>query len=183
MLVNALLALSAAYAILAIGFSGALGSVPFAIVLFSVAMGLYRALYWIPYELAAKKHARTRAMEIAIAFIPAVSGYAMTLSPSAPILVLAGSSLLVLTAIIPVYMFKNTQEGFSWTYRQTFRHLFTHSHRRPLIQAICNGFEGAALLLLWPIAVLVLLKWSYAALGLVLTATYLLTILARSFIA
>lgn len=183
MLVNALLALSASYAILAIGFSGKLGSVPLAIVLFAIAMGLYRALYWIPYELAAKKHGRSRSIDITLAFIPAVSGFVMTLSPSAPLMVLAVASILALIAIVPVYMFKNTHEGFSWRYRETFHHLFTHSHRRPLVQAICNGFEGAALLLLWPIAVLVLLKWSYAALGLVLTATYLCTIFARSLIA
>lgn len=182
MLVNALLSLSGAYAILAIGFSGLLGSVQAAIVMFAIAMGLYRALYWIPYQLAAKKHARNRMMDIVLAFVPAVSGFAMTLAPSAPILVLAFASFITLVAILPVYMFKNTHEGFSWSYRGTFRHLFTHSHRKPLIQAICNGFEGAALLLLWPIAVLVLLKWSYAALGLVLTATYLLTIFARSII-
>ncbi len=183
MLVNALIALASAYAILALGFSGILGSIPLAIVLFAAAMGLYRALYWIPYELAAKKHSRGRMMDIALACIPAISGYVMTLSSSAPLIVLSGASLVALSAIVPVYMFRNTHEGFSWSYRATFRHLFTHSHRRPLIQAICNGFEGAALLLLWPIAVLVMLKWSYAALGLVLTATYLSTIIARAVLA
>lgn len=83
---------------------------------------------------------------------------------------------------MPVFALRNTHEGFSWHYRETFRHLFTHSHRRPLIQAIFNGFEGAALLLLWPIAIFVLLNWSYAALGLVLSATYVCTLVARRFI-
>jgi hypothetical protein len=183
MLVNALIALAGAYAILALGFSGILGSIPLAIVLFAASMGLYRALYWIPYELAAKKHSRSRITDIALACIPAISGYVMTLSASAPLIVLSCASLVALCAIVPVYLFRNTHEGFSWSYRGTFRHLFTYSHRRPLIQAICNGFEGAALLLLWPIVVLVMLEWSYAALGLVLSVTYLCTIFARAVLA
>ncbi len=182
MLVNALLSLSAAFAILAASFSGFLGSVPLGIVCFAVCMGLYRALYWIPYELASKKYPSTRVLEIVLALIPAVSGYVMTLSSSAPLLVLSIASFVSLIAIIPVYAIKNTQEGFSWHYRNTFRHLFTRTHRQPLLQALCNGFEGAALLVLWPAAVLVLLNWSYVALGLVLSATAMCTLAARLFI-
>jgi hypothetical protein len=183
MMVNALICLSAAYAVLALSFSGLLGSVPFGILCFAVFMGLYRSLYWIPYELASRKHPTQPWIDIVLAFVPALSGYAMTLFASAPLVVLAASSLIALAAIVPAYSFKNTQEGFSWKYRETFRHLFTRAHRRPLVQAICNGFEGAALLLVWPIAILVLLSWSYAMLGLVLTATYLCTLVVRAFLA
>lgn len=182
MIVNALLALSAAFAILAVAFSGLLGSVPLGITLFALCMGIYRALYWIPYELAAKKYSSTRSTELVVALIPAISGYVMMQSASAPLYVLALASLISLAAIVPVYAIRNTQEGFSWGYRETFRHLFTTAHRKPLIQALCNGFEGAALLILWPIAILVLLKWSYLALGLVLSATYMCTLVARMFI-
>lgn len=182
MLVNALLSLSAAYAFLAVAFLGLLGSIPVGILIFAVCMGMYRALYWIPYELASKKHPTSQWMELVLAFVPAFSGFAMTLSSSAPIIVLSAASFVTLLAILPLYAFKNTQEGFSWKYRETFRHLFTASHRKPLVQAICNGFEGAALLLLWPIAMLVLLHWSYALLGLVLSATYVGTFLARRFL-
>lgn len=182
MLVNALLSLSAAYAFLAVAFLGLLGSVSLGIVIFAVCMGMYRALYWIPYELASKKHPTGQWMELVLAFVPAVSGFAMTLSASAPLVVLSVASFLALLAIIPLYAFKNTQEGYSWKYRETFRHLFTASHRKPLVQAVCNGFEGAALLLLWPIAMLVLLHWSYSLLGIVLSATYVCTLVARMFL-
>lgn len=182
MLVNALLALSAAFAVLAIAFSGELGSIPVGIVVFAICMGLYRSLYWIPYELASKKYSESKWSELLLALVPAIAGYAISHSAAAPLYVLAFASLVALVAIIPVYSFKNTHEGFSWKYRETFRHLFTKAHRLPLLQAICNGFEGATLLLLWPIAVFVLLDWSYFALGLVLSATYVCTIVARMFI-
>ncbi len=181
MLVNALLALSASFAILAAGFAGSLGSIPFAIISFAICMGLYRALYWIPYELASKKYASKATTDMFLALVPAAAGYAISLSAFAPLLVLVAASGILLVAIVPIYAMKNTHEGFSWKYRETFHHLFTRSHRLPLIQALCNGFEGATLLLLWPIAVLVLLKWSYFALGLVLSATYMSTIAARMF--
>lgn len=182
MLVNALLALAMAFAVLSVAFSGALGSIPIGIVLFAISIGVYRALYWIPYELAASKHASARWSELALALVPACAGYALSLSGPAPIYVLAAASCIALLAIIPAYAFKNTHEGFSWKYRETFHHLFTKSHRMPLAQAVCNGFEGATLLLLWPIAVFVLLSWSYFVLGLVLSATYVCTIVARMFI-
>lgn len=179
MLINAMLALSVAFAVLASAFSGSLGSIPFGIVVFAVCMGIYRSLYWIPYELAAKKYGSARAIEFILACVPAIGGYVITLSIVGPLYVLAAASILALLAIVPLFFLKNTHEGFSWGYRETFRHLFTSSHRRPLLQAICNGFEGAALLLLWPVAIFVLLNWSYLALGLVLSATYVCTILAR----
>lgn len=182
MIVNALLALSAAFAILATAFSGALGSVQLGIVLFALAMGVYRALYWVPYELAAKKFSESSVSETILALVPAVAGFALSLSSVAPLYILSLASILALVAIIPVYECKNTHEGFSWKYRETFHHLFTKSHRAPLIQAVCNGFEGATLLLLWPIAIFVLLGWSFFALGLVLSATYMCTIVARMFI-
>lgn len=181
MLVNALIALAAAFATLSLAFSGILGSIPLGIVLFAIFIGAYRSLYWIPYELAASKHSTGRFSEIVLALIPALAGFALSLSGSAPIYVLATASLVSLIAIFPVYALKNTHEGYSWRYRQTFHHLFTKSHRKPLVQALCNGFEGATLLLLWPVAVFVLLDWSYFTLGLVLSATFLCTIVARSF--
>jgi hypothetical protein len=179
MLVNALLSLAGAFAMLAAAFSGMFPSVAFGILGFCALMALYRALYWIPYEIAAKKAPRSYWIEGAAALVPALSGIYLMSSPVAPIIALSVASLVALMAIIPLYAMKNTHEGFSWGFRETFRHLFTRSHRAPLIRAICNGFEGAALLLLWPITVLVLLDWSFALLGIVLSFTLLCSMLAR----
>lgn len=183
MLVNALLSLATAYAILALAFAGLLGSIPLGILCFALCMGLYRALYWMPYEVASKKSRGGPTHEVLLSFVPALAGYGIAFSSSAPILVLAAASLVALVAIIPLYAMRNTQEGFSWQYRETFHHLFTSTHRKPLIQAICHGFEGAALLLLWPIAILVLLDWSYAMLGIVISITYLCSIIAKRLLA
>src|SRR3954464_2413843 len=55
MFINALLCLAGAFTALALGFSGLLGSIPFSILIFAVALGAYRALYWIPYEISSRK--------------------------------------------------------------------------------------------------------------------------------
>lgn len=182
MLVNALLYVASAFAILAAGFSGVLGSIGAGVLFFSIAMGLYRALYWIPYEIASHARARGGMTEIVVSLVPALAGWYVSTSPQAPVVALALASVLSLLAIVPLYFIRNTQEGFSWRYRETFHNLFKRSHRVPLIQAVLNGFEGAALLLLWPIAMLVLLGWSYASLGVVLSITFLATMLVRHFI-
>jgi hypothetical protein len=181
MLVNAQLSLALAFAVLAACFAGLL-PVSIGIIGFSIGLALYRALYWIPYEIATRHLRRGKFSEIAAALVPALAGMYLMSAPTAPLMLLSIAAVLSLTAIVPLYAVKNTQEGFSWSYRGTFSHLFTAAHRVPLLQAILNGFEGAALLLLWPIAMFVLLDWSYALLGIVFSFTLLCTLLVRHLI-
>lgn len=179
LLINALLSLSVAFAVLAAAFSGLIGSLGLGVAMFAVCMGVYRALYWVPYEVAAKKSSESAYLEFFFACVPAVAGVYMSTTSFAPIMVLALASATALLAAVPLLRIKNSQEGFGWSFRQTFHQLFERERRLPLLQAVLNGFEGAALLLLWPIIIFVSLNWSYSTLGMVFSATLLIGLLAR----
>jgi hypothetical protein len=50
-----------------------------------------------------------------------------------------------------------------------------------LSETLLAGVEGAALLILWPLLVFVLLNWSYTVLGFVLSGAFVLAFLLRAF--
>ncbi len=180
LLVRATLFASIAFGLLAAGIGGVLGSIDLAIVGFAAFMGLYRAWYWIPYSVQSRGRIHFAWwQEIILALAPAVAGLALAASPLSAVVLLAIASVLMLVSIAPLYTVQDTHEGFSFSYRQTFHELFAWQRRVPLSQAVCNGFEAAALLLLWPVIIFTLVGWSYATLGLVLSLTFAVTIIVR----
>ncbi len=181
MLVRASLLLAAALAVYAAALSGLLGNIGWGIGIFAVLMGVYRAWYWVPYHVHAEGGGRLPFLaELIVAVAPLVTGLALAATPYAPVAILGAAAILVLLSMIPLYSLSDTHEGFSWGYRQTFHELFSSVHRMPLLSAFFSGFEAAALLLLWPIVVFTLVGWSYATLGLVLSLTFLATMLVRA---
>jgi len=186
LLVYAVVFLACAFTVLAASFAGYLGGLGWGIGLYAVFMGAYRAFYWVPYEVALVGQAReimpsrTRYVsEILVAIMPALAGFLLTSGPVAPIVLLSAAALLAVVAVLPLTGMRDTHEGFIWKYRQTFHELFAHSRRRMTLEAVMHGVEGAALLLLWPLVVFVLLNWSYPMLGIVLSVTYLFGLLIR----
>jgi hypothetical protein len=71
-------------------------------------------------------------------------------------------------------------ERFSWGYGETFAELFEPKYNNIIEPAFVEGLQATALLLLWPLSVFILVGLSYKLMGLVLTATLLLTLLLRS---
>lgn len=180
LLVRALLFAAAAFAVLAAALSGALGGIEWGIAAFAILMGLYRAWYWIPYSVQSAGAVRFSWWhEAVLVLAPAIAGISIAASPLAPIVLLGIAAVLCLASIAPIYSVQDAHEGFSLAYRQTFHELFAWSRRIPFFQALFNGFEAAALLLLWPIIVFTLVGWSYATLGAVLSLTFAATILVR----
>lgn len=187
LMVYAVLLLASAFTVLSASFAGYLGGFGWGVGLFAVLMGAYRALYWVPYEVALVGQARevlpsrTRyAAEILVAFMPVVAGLLLTYGPVSPIVLLSLAAVLSVVSILPLSGMRDVHEGFVWNYRQTFHELFSHSRRRMTLEAVMHGIEGAALLLLWPLVVFILLDWSYPMLGVVLSVTYLFGLFIRS---
>ena len=150
-------------------------------VAFAVFLGVYRALYWTPY-MVEKERSDLNAhvpQEIFIAVMPAIAGFALLYGTfGAAILLCAGASILV-ASLAPLTRVPEIYEGYAWGYGQTFGELFEPKYN-PLVEAaFLEGLQGAALLLLWPMAVFVLVGFSYQFLGLVLAATLFLSILVR----
>lgn len=187
-IIFALLAASVGFVFLGGAFGGYFGvSIAGGIIVFAFALGLYRALYWIPYEIELGEVTRTsRGMnipsELFVALAPLGAGLFITTSGEAPMLVLFLAAILILVSILPLSGAREVRERFSWGYRETFAHFLGRENREFVTKALLEGMSGAALLLLWPIAVFLIVGWSYGMLGIVLSFTFLVAIFARTLV-
>ncbi len=158
---------------------------PTALTVFAIGLGLYRAFYWIPYEVGvqvAGKGRRTLFAEFFVALAPVIGGFCIVAAPFGPLALLYIAGALMLLSAMPVLYLHDTHEGFSWGYRETFGHLVEPANRGIVQHAFFEGISGAALLLFWPLAVFIITGWSYGMLGIILTLTFLIAMFARSFV-
>ncbi|MDP3645874.1 MAG: hypothetical protein Q8R25_02195 [bacterium] len=179
---------AAAYLFLAASFSDVLGMyVIFGILAFALLRGLYRALYWVPYQIDAshggvEKNPTHVVREIIVAFMPAVCGLILTNGLSGLRLILVGAATLLIFSILLLRRIPNTQEGYVWGYVESFRKLMIRRHRTMVLIAFFDGISGAALLFFWPLAVFLIVGWSYPMLGIVMSATYLIVFFTRTYV-
>ena len=151
---------------------------------FAVMMGMYRALYFVPYQvtLAAtnEPHKRMQSIfEIVIALMPLFAGLTVAFEADGPERLLFGAAAIIIISIIPVLFLGDTHEKYSWTYTGTYARLFSSKHGALVTSSFLDGVQGAALFLLWPIVVFLVVDWSYASLGLVFSVTLLLVLTLR----
>lgn len=180
----ALLSAATGFVFLGASFAGFFGvSIAGGIIVFAVALGLYRALYWIPYAVEAEGAGKRRRMgvpyEILVALAPLCVGLFIVSSSTASAWVLFAAAALIVIAALPLSRVREAYERFSWSYRETFAHLMARENHGFVTHALLEGISGAALLLLWPIAVFLIVGWSYGVLGIVLSLTFLVAIFGR----
>ncbi len=150
---------------------------------FVVVRGIYRALYWIPYKTTdrAKKGGAShiQILDAVLILMPAFAGYLLSFfSHGAFVLFGTTSALLILSGLLLTRL-PESYESFTWSYAATFRALTQRANTTAVGLFILDGMQGAVLLLIWPLAAFILLGKSFSALGIVLSATLLLTILTR----
>ncbi|MBI4080069.1 hypothetical protein HY414_02505 [Candidatus Kaiserbacteria bacterium] len=173
-----------AFTVLGASFSGYLQTPElWGLVAFAILYGLYRALYWIPYTLASTEstplaHTRTY-VEVLIALMPLFAGLTLASTQLAPARLLFGAAALIVLSAIIGYFIPDTRERFSWPYVYTFKQLFRRKNQGLVLQSLLEGMQSAALFLLWPLAVFLIVEWSYLTLGLVFTITLLVVLLLR----
>lgn len=173
--VYATLLASVSFILLGSTFAGVLGNAGAGIGFFAVLIGLYRAFYWVPYSVEASPTLSDPRVEFLLALVPLIAGFFVSLHPQGIIILLFSAAALCIAAILPLSRMRDQHEVFSWGYRESFHLLFLKANRPLFMHSIYDGVEGAALLLVWPIAIFILVNWSYASLGMILTATFLLT--------
>ncbi|MBI2612652.1 hypothetical protein HYW59_02475 [Candidatus Kaiserbacteria bacterium] len=182
---GALIAASA-FTVLGASFSGYFQTPAlWGLVAFATLLGLYRALYWIPYTLASTEsaplaHMRTY-FEVLIALMPLFAGFTLVSIAAAPARLLFGAAALIVLSALPALFMRDTRERFSWPYVYTYRQLFRRKNQGLVLQSLLEGMQGAALFLIWPLAVFLIVEWSYSLLGLVFTITLLAILLLRRF--
>ncbi|HVM73511.1 MAG TPA: hypothetical protein VMU13_01370 [Candidatus Paceibacterota bacterium] len=184
MMVLGVILLALAMVLLAESFRGMFGAgTTLALITVAIAFGIHRALYWVPYETQQhRSHSSTwhSYAEVLLALIPAFIGFLLVtyrISESSLLLAAAGAMLL---SIIPLFRMQDSYEGFAWGYRETFGQLFARPHRQLFFSAFLDGIQGVTLLLLWPLAVFLVVGWSYALLGLLFSFSLLVFILLKS---
>ena len=180
----AVLALASAFTVLAASIIGTSYTVGWGITAFAFLMGVYRAFYWAPYRVASERHPARHPLwsEYLLAFLPLIAGFILDGGGASAIILLAIAAAFALAAIIPLFSMRDTHEGFAWGYRESVHQLFVGSHRRATISSMLHGIEMSLLLIVWPVIVFVILGWSYALLGIVLSLIYILSLLVRSIV-
>jgi len=150
---------------------------------YAVLLGTYRALYWVPYKLHAtqdhERHHMRAYLEVLVALMPLFAGMTLEMLPAAQLHVLFGAAALIVLSALPILFMQDTRERYSWSYVYTFVQLFRSKNTGFVLQAILEGIQGAALFLAWPIAIFIILGWSYAGLGVVFSLTLLFILLLR----
>lgn len=178
MMVAGALVLAAAFVVLGAVLAGVLASAPtlWGILLFAFLFGAYRALYWTPYRIQEELHGEpvSFVFEVIVALMPALAGATVASTALGSLQVLFAASTFLLLSLLPAYALPDTREEFSWHYSETFRELFASRHRMLLVHGMFDGIQGAALFLVWPLAVFLIVNASYLTLGVVMSATLLL---------
>lgn len=152
------------------------------VVAFAVLLGLYRALYWVPYTISRtdQPHMHMRAyLEVLVAFMPLFAGLTISSVAFAEGRLLFGAAALLIISLLPLAFLTDTRERYSWSYVYTFKQLFREKNHGLVLQSILEGLQGTALFLIWPLAIFLIFEWSYLTLGLVFTLTLLFILLLR----
>lgn len=94
---------------------------------------------------------------------PAIAGYIIQ---TYSIHVLFFVSVVVyLLSMIPFAMVPRTNERFSWTYKRSWKELFSKTNRGVVLASIAVGAEDIVGSTIWPIFIFVLLKGDYFQVG------------------
>lgn len=153
------------------------------VIVFAVLLGLHRALYWVPYEVAHTRTSKSPWMhvyfEVLIALMPLFAGITIVSMEAAPERLLFGAATLIALSIVPLLRMRDRYERFSWPYGYTFKQLLRHKNSGLVLHALLEGIQGAALFLIWPLAIFLLVEWSYFLLGLVFSASLLAILILR----
>jgi hypothetical protein len=159
--------------------------IPLALTGFAVLMGLYRAFYWLPYEAELHESRAVRRStwrEVFIALMPLAAGVTIMQNAEAPLWVLFTGAIMMLLSGLPLRRVRDVHEKLEWSYRRVFAEFAAAEHRDLIRGALLEGALGTALLFLWPIAIYIIVGWSYGILGLVLSASFIAAIIGRRFV-
>jgi hypothetical protein len=172
------LAFAALGATLAGYFSSPVG---WGLVLFGLLLGVYRALYWIPYRLRSSGLPRETNVyfEVLLALLPAFAGMTLATVPLSALRLLYGAAALMAISVIPAWFLHDRGEPFAWGYSETFAKLFDERYQDLALRGALSGIENTALFLIWPLAVFLIVGGSYQAFGLVMSVSLLVLLLWR----
>ena len=152
-----------------------------ALALFAICFGFYRGTYWIPYTSDHRLEKPERdhlTHELVLALLPAVAGLLLGLHLAYPSTILWSAAVILVLSLIPLSFYRDHYERYVWGYKETFSHLISRKNHRLFVRTAFIGIENMALLLLWPLTMLVIVG-SHALFGIVLSTTMLVVLVFR----
>lgn len=163
-------------------FAGALA--PWTLIGFALVIGMYRAFYWIPYHAEIDffhPHSKVQHFfyETSIALAPFFAGFFLVAHAAAPIVLLYVASAICALSAIPILFMPEKYESFQWSYREALEAVYDTRYRSIVWQMVANGFQGAIMLVFWPLAIFLMTGWSYFVVGGIVSVTLLLFPLVR----
>lgn len=146
----------------------------------------YRLLFWHPFNVDFAKFTdkRNRGREVGFMgavgdivgiFTPVVAGFVIARYGFGALLVFA--TIIYLVSIIPYTFIPDVNEYFSWSYRQTIKHLFSRPYRATGIAFAASGAEDVLGAMVWPIFIYQLLHGNVLKIGVISTLIIGVTVL------
>ncbi len=173
-----------AFSTLNAAFEGAWGPVgtALAVTSFALCMGLYRALYWIPYVIESEANTQrplSITAQVVVALAPFIGGLMITAVVDGAAILFQIGAVMIALSLIPLLFVADVYENFTLGYREAFQRLLDREHYRLVRESFFDGMSGAALLFFWPLAAFLLLGRAYDTLGLILALTLLIAVVMR----
>ena len=135
---------------------------------------LFRIFYWVPYRIDFAKFTdrQNRGKQVSMLFAtitffgalgPIAAGWIIN-NYGFSALFLTATSLFVF-AVAPFSIIPRTKEKFTWSYKQTWKHLLSRKNRHIVLGLMANGAENTIGLVVWPIFIYLLLDGNYLEIG------------------
>jgi len=144
---------------------------------FVLLNGLFRSLYFVAYR-TESYDSRTQRLslghEVSLALMPLAGAIVLTGATLGFFWLPLLAAFVLLIALLPLSYTREMYEDYSWGYGETYTQLIEPRHRAIVVKSILDGVQGTGLILLWPLAIFLILDWSYIMLGGVLSATALI---------
>jgi len=160
----------------------------YGLMLFVFGMGIYKVLYWVPYQVDFSLLLDRRRRGSQIALLRNLADLVIVAMPFAGGLIVASfgfetlylvALLVISLGIIPLFFIQTAYEEYSWSYLQTLKELVSPRNRTLVLAYIGDGIQAMAINAIWPLLVFILLNEEYIALGLVTALTLFAILLLR----
>jgi len=160
----------------------------YGLLFFTILMGIYKVLYWVPYQVDFSLLLDRRRRGGQIALLRNIADLIIVATPFIGGLVVASFgfetlyilALIVISfSIVPIFFIETAYENYSWSYLQTMKEIVSSRNRTLVLAYIGDGMQTMVLTAIWPLLVFILLDEEYVALGLITALTLLAVLLLR----
>jgi MFS family permease len=155
---------------------------------FSILMGVYKVLYWVPYHIDFSLLLDTERRGSQIALLRNLADLMIVIMPLIGGLIVASlgfevlymvAILVIALGIIPIFYIQTAHETYTWSYLQTFLQLFSPRNRSLVLAHFGVGTQNVTLLVIWPLLIFILLESKYVALGIITALTLFAVLVLR----